>query len=84
LLDSSQKGKRVNDMVTSASIKRHASWKDYPHVGQCYGVRNRRRGKTAYSRDGVTWFDSYGTEMDRPAGNIMFHGGFLEGKTQIG
>ena len=52
----------------------HASWKNWPHVGECYRVRNRG-GKSAYSREGFIWTDCFGNAVDRPQRIIQFHGG---------
>lgn len=60
---------------------RHASWKSWPHVGECYRVRNRG-GSSAYSREGFVWTDSYGNVMDRPANIIQFIGGPKDGAVE--
>ena len=52
----------------------HAKWADWPHVGECYRVRTRG-GKSAFSREGFVWTDSYGQAVDRPAATIKYHDG---------
>ena len=58
--------------------ERHATWRDWPHVGECYRVRNRG-GKSAFSREGFLWTDSYAKAVDRPSIQIRFHGGPNDG-----
>jgi len=53
---------------------KNAIWKDWPHVGECYRVRNCG-GKSAFSRDGFVWTDRYGEAMNRPGGIIRYRGG---------
>lgn len=59
----------------------HASWKDWPHVGECYRVRNRG-GASAFSREGFVWLDSYGKAINRPARVIQYHGGPKDGAVE--
>ena len=52
----------------------NAVWKAWPHVGECYRVRTRGE-RSAFSREGFLWTDSYGNAVPRPANKIRFHGG---------
>jgi hypothetical protein len=58
----------------------HAVWKDWPHVGPSYGIRNRG-GKTWRTIDGKEWFtqDPSGRQTIKPMGPILFHGGPMDG-----
>lgn len=61
---------------------RHAVWHNWLHVGECYRVRNRG-APSAFSREGFVWTDSYGTAVSRPAPEITFWGGALNGQTIV-
>lgn len=61
-------------------MKKHATWDNWPHVGECYRVRTRGE-PSAFSREGFAWTDSYGRAVRRPSRIIMFHKGPLDGKT---
>ena len=63
----------------SVGVK-HATWDEWPHVGKCYRVRFRG-SPSSFSSNGFNWTDSYGKQMARPALNVMFHGGPLNGQT---
>lgn len=52
----------------------NAKWKNWPHVGECYRVRNRG-GTSAFTREGFIWTDADGYPVDRPSQAIRFHGG---------
>jgi len=60
---------------------RNAVWREWPHVGVCYRVRNRG-ARSAFSREGFCWTDTRGNAMDRPGRAIRFHRGPRDGQIE--
>ncbi len=65
---------------------RNAKWEARPAnpvtgrpAWEGYKIRNRGE-ESAYSRDGILWFNSWGGKMLRPSESIRFHGGPLDGQ----
>ena len=57
----------------------HATWDNWPHVGECYRVRTRG-APSAHSREGFVWTNTYGMAVPRPAPTVWFHGGPRDGQ----
>ena len=61
---------------------RNATWRDWPHVGYAYRVRNRG-GTSWFSVDGFVWTDSFGVLIDEGQLKnvaIRLHGGARDGE----
>jgi hypothetical protein len=51
-------------------MKRFAKWGNWPHVGECYRVRNRG-AESWFSRDGWVWKNSLGDPVATDGAHIV-------------